>query len=109
MNCVFLRVQVVAALTVAGITSASLPAQTTTSTRPNSGPPTRFPLVRDGKWGLIDGNGSVVVGSQFDEAVEPRFDRIYRFEQGLGNATLDGRMGYIDGTGTWVIEPHRSF
>ena len=37
--------------------------------------------------------------------VEPRFDLAGPFKEGLAQVKIDGKMGYIDKSGTMVIEP----
>ena len=58
---------------------------------------TLFPISRDGKQGYIDGSGKVVI--------EPRFDRVGRFFQGLSRVLSGDRWGYIDKKGVFVIKP----
>lgn len=37
--------------------------------------------------------------------VAPRFEKAFPFREGLAPAKLDGKWGYIDKTGKFVIEP----
>lgn len=74
--CVFLRSLAATAVTLVVLPVVNLapqiPDATTKPTEPvrmqsDSGPAPRFPIVRDGKWGLIDAFGTVVVDPQFDD------------------------------------------
>ena len=48
------------------------------------------------KYGFIDKNGKVVI--------EPQFDGILDFSEGLAGAEKDGKWGYIDKSDKLVIE-----
>jgi hypothetical protein len=65
------------------------------------------PMEQDGKWGYADKNGKVVI--------KPQFSRAGKFSEGLALVWTGGlpltdpvatsfvKMGYINGTGHWVI------
>lgn len=86
----------------------------------------------DGGWDFVDRSGAVVQGGYafawsyseglaavtppgekrfgyVDRAgvmvIPPRFDRAYWFREGRAAVEVDGKVGYIDATGAWVIEP----
>ena len=63
------------------------------------GQPLLFVQV-DGKYGLIDLTGNLVVSARFDE--------IYGFDESdtIIPACTDGQYGFIDRTGSFVVEPH---
>ena len=50
-----------------------------------------------GLWGYIDKTGQM--------SIEPRFEEVKDFSQGLAPAQTSGKWGYIDKTGQWVISP----
>lgn len=54
-------------------------------------------LEKDDKWGAVNTKGEWVI--------EPQFDDLDRFENGLARATVGEYYGYIDAEGEWVIEP----
>ncbi len=49
------------------------------------------------KWGYIDRTGKV--------AIEPKFDEVWFFCEGLAPVQASGKWGYIDRTGKIVVEP----
>lgn len=51
----------------------------------------------EGKYGFLDASGSVVI--------EPRWDDVWYFHEGLALVRKDGKYGYIDTSGTVVLEP----
>ncbi|MFK0495250.1 WG repeat-containing protein [Campylobacter coli] len=51
----------------------------------------------NGKIGLIDKSGKIVI--------EPKFDSIWSFREGLAKVGLNGKYGLIDKSGKIVIEP----
>ncbi|ECS1419287.1 WG repeat-containing protein, partial [Campylobacter coli] len=51
----------------------------------------------NGKWGFIDKSGKIVI--------EPKFDSIWSFREGLVKVGLNGKYGLIDKSGKIVIEP----
>ncbi|HEF3474383.1 TPA: WG repeat-containing protein, partial [Campylobacter coli] len=51
----------------------------------------------NGKWGFIDKNGEFVI--------EPKFDGVGNFSEGLARVELNGKYGFIDKSGKIVIEP----
>jgi hypothetical protein len=56
-----------------------------------------FPVDRNGKWGFIDASGKIVI--------EPAFEEVAHFSEGLAAVKLNDKYGYIDQTGKTVIEP----
>lgn len=70
--------------------------------RPEKKPRVLLPLEewpkvqKNGKWGF--GNGLKVV-------IEPRFDEVFFFKDGVACVEEDGKFGYIDEKGEYVIEP----
>ncbi|MBT6235289.1 MAG: WG repeat-containing protein, partial [Bacteroidetes bacterium] len=53
--------------------------------------------VINGKEGFIDKNGNWVI--------QPIFDQVYEFEDGLSKAEINGKFGFIDKNGNWIIQP----
>lgn len=51
----------------------------------------------DGLWGFLDASGRMVI--------EPVYDRVMAFAQGLAAAHKDGKWGFIDLQGQWRIQP----
>ncbi|EIA4394558.1 WG repeat-containing protein, partial [Campylobacter coli] len=51
----------------------------------------------NGKYGFIDKNGEF--------AIEPKFDYVWSFWEGLAGVKLNGKWGFIDKSGKIVIEP----
>ncbi|HEE9620303.1 TPA: WG repeat-containing protein, partial [Campylobacter coli] len=49
------------------------------------------------KYGFMDKNGKIVI--------EPKFDSISSFREGLAKVGLNGKYGLIDKSGKIVIEP----
>ena len=49
------------------------------------------------KYGFIDKNGKVVI--------EPQFDNVSAFSEGLAKVEKDGKWGFIHKSGKVVIEP----
>ena len=45
------------------------------------------------------------VSDNFKWIVEPTFDNLYSFSEGLAGASMNGKWGFIDTTGKWVIQP----
>ena len=58
---------------------------------------TLFIIVQDGKWGLMDKAGQVVV--------KPQFDYIGDFNEGLARIVVGNKFGFINKTGQIVIKP----
>jgi len=56
-----------------------------------------FPIVKNGKFGFIDKNGSV--------RIEPRYDAVQDFSEGLALVTLNRKKFFIDMKGTIAIQP----
>lgn len=59
----------------------------------------RMYVVQDksGKWGAYNDKGKLVI--------EPKFDEMYHFYEGLSNFKLNGKWGYVDKQGKIAIEP----
>jgi hypothetical protein len=57
-----------------------------------------------GKWGIISREGEILLGPYFD-AVYPVDDRKIPY-YGLEGVEVDGRWGYVDFSGDFVIEPN---
>lgn len=53
--------------------------------------------VDDNLWGYIDASGEF--------AIEPQFNYVFRFSEGLAPVVVDGQYGYIGPDGDYVIEP----
>jgi hypothetical protein len=51
----------------------------------------------EGGWGFLDEKGQVAVAMQFDN--------VTYFSDGLAAAKKDGKWGYIDNKGNWIIQP----
>ncbi|MFH5163641.1 WG repeat-containing protein [Campylobacter coli] len=49
------------------------------------------------KYGFIDKSGKIVI--------EPKFDGVGNFSEGLAKVKLNGKYGFIDKSGKIVIEP----
>ncbi|HWP85551.1 MAG TPA: WG repeat-containing protein [Terriglobia bacterium] len=56
-----------------------------------------FPIRQNGRFGLMNQSGQVVVPA--------RFDQLMPFSEGLAAARVGKKWGYIDTRGTWVIPP----
>ncbi len=56
-----------------------------------------WPARRGSRWGYINRAGEF--------AIQPQFDRAYRFQEGLAGVVLDGKIGYLDKTGRFALEP----
>ncbi len=54
-----------------------------------------FPFKRDGRYGFMDRNGAVVI--------DPQFDQLGFFYEGLATAVKDARYGYVDKLGSEVL------
>lgn len=54
-------------------------------------------VERGGLWGLLQADGSWLV--------EPKFQRAEALSDGLARVTLSSKVGFIDGTGKFAIEP----
>jgi hypothetical protein len=53
------------------------------------------------KVGCIDKTGKVIV--------EPKFEEVEAFSEGLAFVEIEGKRGFIDKTGNMVIEPRFEF
>jgi hypothetical protein len=51
----------------------------------------------NGKWGFVSEEAKV--------AINPRFEEVLFFENGLAGAKFEGKWGYINKKGEWVIAP----
>lgn len=77
---------------------ASAPAQGLEGTRSGLAQSTPlFDVSWNGKGGFIDASGAI--------AIEPTYDKVYPFREGLAPVLVGRRWGYIDATGEMVIEP----
>lgn len=56
-----------------------------------------FPVQVDGKYGFIDRTGKIVI--------EPTFESVGIFAEGLADAKSGGKWGLIDRTGKLIWEP----
>ena len=56
-----------------------------------------LPVEVDGRWGYINAEG--------EEIIAPRFERAWRFSDGLALVRSDGRFGYIDRSGQFAVPP----
>jgi hypothetical protein len=56
-----------------------------------------FQIVQHSKYGFIDKTGKIVVNPQFDE--------VSGFSEGLSGVKLSGKWGFIDKTGKYVWNP----
>ena len=55
-------------------------------------------IQKDGKWGLTDSSGNLVVECEYDIATELN-------EYGFAGVKKDGKWGVIDETGKVIVEP----
>lgn len=62
---------------------------------PSGLPQPLFEVQVGGLCGFIDSTGRMMI--------DPKFERVGRFQEGLCVATEGGRDGYIDETGAWII------
>ena len=51
---------------------------------------------KNGKWGFHDGLKTVI---------QPSFDEVFMFHEGLASVEVNDKFGYIGEDGEWVIEP----
>ncbi len=98
---------------------------------------TIHPILLNGSWGFINTSGTIVITPQFDQArdasekiaavqqgtlwgyvqtnpakliIEPQYISVGDFENGLAPVQLPGQQyGYIDESGSFVIEPQFDF
>ncbi|EAK6428864.1 WG repeat-containing protein [Campylobacter coli] len=52
----------------------------------------------DGQWSFLDKNGEF--------AIEPKFDYVWSFWEGLAGVKLNGKWGFIDKNGEFAIKPN---
>jgi hypothetical protein len=62
---------------------------------PSGTPNALFPVEQNDRWGYITRDGRL--------AIEPQYDRAYRFVDNRALIRRDGRFGFIDTTGSTVI------
>ena len=60
-------------------------------------PDVLVPVEREGAWGYVTGDGRL--------AIEPQYDRAYRFVDDRALVRQNGRYGFIDPNGTLIIPP----
>lgn len=60
-------------------------------------------LIKDGKWGLIDADGAIVVDPTFENDVTSGYED--HFVDGLLRAMIGGKYGWVDSAGKFVIAP----
>lgn len=74
---------------------------------PSSDADDLFPIIENNKVGYINGRGEEIITPQFDVAgYRNGFVSTYgNFYHGMAVVGIDGKKGYIDRTGKWVIEP----
>jgi len=87
----------------------------TTPPQPTIDEVTRFPVLQDGKWGYIGRDGVLAIPYQYDFAGEFRNgfaaagvnEAIANRRAGGRNARTTGstKVGLIDTTGRWIVEP----
>ena len=56
-----------------------------------------FSIDRNGVWGFINDAGQIVI--------EPVFEQVSYFSEGVAAVRLNGKYGYIDKTGKTIIQP----
>ena len=56
-----------------------------------------YPVLQDDRWGYIDRTGNL--------AIEPRFDRAWRFSDGVALVKEGSDFGYIRPDGSYALEP----
>ena len=54
-------------------------------------------LEQNDKWGAVNTKGEWVI--------QPQYENLNYFENGIAKATVNGRYGYINKQGEWVIQP----
>ena len=59
--------------------------------------PALFPIQENGKYGYIDRTGKVVI--------EPQFEEVKEFSEGMAAVRIKDKWGYIDSTGKIAVEP----
>src|SRR5262245_58838242 len=57
-----------------------------------------YPVPHRGKWGFMDGKGRLVV--------QPRFQMVSEFHEGLAAAMINDRWGFINRKGEMAIPAH---
>jgi hypothetical protein len=60
----------------------------------------RFPFIKNGMLGFIDGGGREVIPAQFGDAADAA-----SFQDGIANVGGAGGWGYIDESGKFIVEP----
>jgi hypothetical protein len=61
-----------------------------------------YKTIKDGKWGLVRKTSAK---NEFEVVVEPVFDWHGMFSENLAAVLVDGKWGFIDTTGDFVIQP----
>ena len=51
--------------------------------------------VIGGKWGFVNRNGEIVIN--------PEYDYVFNFSEGIAAVSLRGKLGFIDMTGTFIV------
>ena len=51
--------------------------------------------VIGGKWGFVNSNGEIVIN--------PEYDYVFNFSEGIAAVSLRGKLGFIDMTGTFIV------
>lgn len=60
----------------------------------------RIVIIKDGKYGFTDSEGTIVI--------EPTFDEAWSFQEGLALVYTDEKWGYIKPDGAYVVKPQYS-
>jgi hypothetical protein len=120
------------ALILAAMAVVCVSAETIRNPAKRTGAGPLFQIVRDGKWGLMDREGRVVIAPAFDDerdffhrlaavyipegrwgfidekgklAISARFDEVLDFLEELAPVRIGRKWGYIDTSGRMVVEP----
>lgn len=52
---------------------------------------------------------STIFAKEVEWVIQPQFEEVYPFHEGLAAAQQDGLWGFIDKTGSWVIQPQYGY
>ena len=63
--------------------------------------PNVYPVIKDEKWGLIDGNGDYILSPKYDK-IEGIF---FEFNNGLAEVEINKKIGFINILGKEIIAP----